>query len=147
MTQGKSRYYEEVEVGDTIGPVERQIANEAVTTFCKAWGSEVPNRFTDEKAAREAKLPGPIVPGLMSMAMMAQLLTGWSPMAALKHLDLVFRQPVPHKPVAISAVVTGKREEGGENLVECDIYLSNEESGRLIGGTALISLPSHSSLS
>lgn len=144
MTQEQSPYYEEVEVGDTIGPVERQIANEAVTAFCRAWGNPIPNRFTDEKTAKEARLPGPIVPGLMSMGMMAHLLTSWSPKVTLKHLDVVFRQPVPHKPVVISAVVTGKREENGESLVDCDLFLSNEENGRLIGGTAVISLPRRS---
>ena len=77
----------------------------------------------------------------MSMAMIAQVLTDWSPNGTLKHLDVVFRQPVPHKPVAIGGVVTDKREEGGEYLVECDVYMSNEESGHLTGGKAIISMP------
>ena len=148
MTQGKPRYYEEVELGDEIGPLERDITNETVAALCQVWGNPMPNRFTDEEMAKEVGLPGPIVPGVMSMAMMAQLLTHWcsaplaSPNGVLKVLDVVFRQPVPHKPVVIAAVVTDKREEGGENLIECDVYMSNEESGRLVGGKAIISLPS-----
>jgi acyl dehydratase len=148
MGQGAIQYYEDVELGDEIGPLQKDIRREAVADFCEVWDNPVPNRFTDEKAAKEVGLAGPIVPGAMSMALMAQLLTGWcsappgSPAGVLKHLDVVFRQPVPHRPVVIAALVTDKREEGGEYLVECDVYMSNEESGRLAGGKAIISLPS-----
>ncbi len=139
--QGKLYYYGDVELGDEIGPLKKDITDEAVAAFCKVWGNPTPNRFTSDAEAKKARLPGPIVPGIMSMALMAQLFTHWSPNASLKHLDLVFRQPVTHKPVVIAAVVTDKREENGEYLVECDVYMSNEESGRLVGGKAIISLP------
>ena len=142
MVQGKARYYEDVEPGDDIGPLEKAITHEAVIEFCGVWGHPSPNRFIDVKMAQEAKLPGPIVPGVMSIAMIAQLLTDWSPNGSLRLLDVVFRQPVVQGEVVIAAVVTDKREEDGENLVECDVYMSNEESGRLIGGRAVLSLPS-----
>ena len=142
MTPGNTRDYDEVGIGDEIGPLERVISGESVLAFCKVWGSPMPNRFTDESTAKEVQLPGPIVPGIMSMALMAQLLTHWSPHGTLKRLDVLFRQPVLHGPVIISALVTDKREEGGEKLVECDIHMSNQDSGRLVGGTAVISLAS-----
>jgi hypothetical protein len=78
----------------------------------------------------------------MSMAIMAQVFTTW-PGAALKHLDVVFRQPVPHDLVTVTAVVTGKREEESQCLAECDVYLSNAANGRLVGGRAIVSLPKH----
>jgi hypothetical protein len=53
----------------------------------------------------------------------------------------VFRQPVPHDKVTISGMVTDLRQEDGESLVECDVYMSNEESGRLVGGKAILALP------
>ncbi len=141
MARGQIGYYEDVELGDEIGPLEEVISDESVIAFCEVTGAAMPNRFTDADIAKQVRLPGPIVPGIMSMAIMARLLTDWSPGVVLKHLDVVFRQPVPHKFVSISAVVTDKREESGEYLVECDVYLSNEESGRMIGGRAIISLP------
>ena len=142
MAQRKTIYYEDVELGDEIGRREKVITREAVVAFCRIWTETGANRFTDEHMAKEAGLPEPIVPGVMSTAIMAQALTDLSPGVVLKRLDVVFRQPVPHKPVVVTAVVTDKREENGQYLVECDIHMSNEDSGRLIGGNAIISVPS-----
>ena len=141
MQRRESRYYEDIELGDEFGPMEKYITDEEVDAFCRLWGAPVPNRFTDEESASRVNLSWPIVPGIMSMAIMSQLFTSWEG-AALKHLDVVFRQPVPHDLVAITAIVTDKREENGEYLAECDVYLSTEENGRLVGGKAIIGLPS-----
>ena len=138
-------YFENVELGDEIGPLERVAGDDEVSAFCKLWGNPMPNRFTDQAIAERVKLPGPILPGIMSMALMAQLLTDWAGPQGLKDLDLVFRQPVPHnKPLKISATVTDTRQENGENLVECDILMTGAEGERYVGGTALVSLPSKS---
>ena len=52
-------------------------------------------------------MAGTIVPGIMAMAMMAQLLTGWAGPNAIRDLDLVFRQPIPHNsPLSLTATVT-----------------------------------------
>ena len=129
-----------MELGDEIGPLEVDITDDSVTAFCRLWGAPKSNRFTDESVAKEVGLAGPIVPGIMSMALMARLLTDWSSNGFLKRLDVVFRQPVPHGRVVIRAVITGKRQEDGEALIECDVHMSNEESGQLVGGMAVISL-------
>ena len=142
MSSSEVRYYEDVDLGDEIGPLTKAISDQAVTEFCRVSEAPIPNRFTDEGTAKKLGLSGPIVPGVMSMAIIAQFLTSSSASGSLKHLDLVFRQPVPHRPVILSAVITDKREESGEYLVECDVYMRNEESGNLIGGKAILSLPS-----
>jgi acyl dehydratase len=142
MAENVVRYYEDVDLGDEIGPLHKDISEEAVATFCRVRGSPRPNRFLDEDEAKRVGLSGRIVPGIMSMAMMAQLLTDWSPTVSLKHLDVVFRQPVFHKPVVITAVVTDMRVDGGEHLVECDVILSTEDRGQMIGGKAILALPS-----
>jgi acyl dehydratase len=141
MQRRETRYYEEIEIGDEIGPVEKYITDEEVEAFCRLWGAPVPNRFTDEDSAARVNLSWPIVPGIMSMAIMSQIFTAWEG-AALKHLDVIFRQPVPHDLVAITAIVTDTREENDEYLAECDVYLSTEENGRLVGGKAIIGLAS-----
>ena len=138
---GKSTiYFEDVDLGDEIGPLERVARDQDVIDFCQLWGNPMPNRFTDEEKAESARLPGPILPGIM--ALMSQLLTDWASPESLKDLDLVFRQPVPHnKPLRISATVTDTRQEYGENLVVCDIFMTGAEGERYVGGTALVSLP------
>lgn len=142
MAEGKSPYFEDVELGDEIGPLEKVASDDDVAAFCQLWGNPMPNRFTDQALAEKARLPGPIVPGVMSMALMAQLLTDWAGPEGVKDLDLVFRQPVPHnKPLKISATITDTRQENGENLVECDILMTGAAGERYVGGTALLSLP------
>ena len=143
MTPGNRPYFEDIELGSEIGPRELVATDENVATFCRLWGNPMPNRFTDPAIAEKSGLPGPIVPGVMSMAIMSQALTDWAGPESLKDLDLVFRQPVPHnQPLLISATVTDTRQDDGENLVECDVLMTGTAGERYVGGTALIALPS-----
>ena len=144
MADRSSALFDDIEMGDEIGPIELVATDENVSTFCELWGNPMPNRFTSQEVAEAAGLPGPIVPGVMSMAIMSQALTDWAGPEALRDLDLVFRQPVPHnKPLLISATVTDTRQEDGENLIECDVLMTGTAGERYVGGTALITLPSN----
>ena len=143
MTQPGPLYYEDVELGDEIGPLEKTPTDEEVQAFCNLWGNTGPNRFVDPEVAKQVGQPGPIVPGVMSVALMSQLFTSWAPPGVLKKIDVVFRQPVLHAPLKIVALVTDKRVEDGENLVECDIHLMSQDGDRLVGGKVILSLPSH----
>ena len=134
-------YIDEVELGDEIGPVEKVASDKFVADFCDIWGAPKPNRFTDAETAAKSGMPGPIVPGIMAMAMMAQLLTDWAGPNAVKDLDLVFRQPVPHnRPLTLAATITDIREEEGQNVVECDILMTGAEGERYVGGKAIVAL-------
>ena len=136
-------YYEDVELGDQIGPVETVATDEAVAGFCDVWKPPAPNRFTDEQTALDSGMPGTIVPGIMAMAMMAQLLTDWAGPDAIRDLDVVFRQPVPHnRPLTLEATITDLRQEDGRNLAECDILMLGAQGERHVGGKAIVSLPS-----
>ena len=135
--------FEDVELGDDIGPLEVAATDEAVIAFCRVWGTPMPNRFTDTESAEKAGLPGTIVPGIMALGMMTRLLTDWAGPHSLKDVDVVFRQPVPHnQPLTISATVTDTRMEDGENLIECDLMLTGGQGERYIGGKAVVALPS-----
>ena len=134
-------YIDEIALGDEIGPVEKVATDEAVANFCEVWGAPAPNRFTDAETAAKEGMPGIIVPGIMTMAMMAQLLTDWGGPSSIKDLDLVFRQPVPHnRPLTLAATITDLREEDDETLVECDILMTGAEGERYVGGKAIVSL-------
>ena len=135
-------YFDEIELGDEIGPVEKVATDEAVANFCDVWGATTPNRFTDAAVAAKAGMSGAIVPGIMTMAMMAQLLTDWGGPGSIKDLDLVFRQPVPHnQALTLAATITDLREEEGESLVECDILMTGVKGERYVGGKAIVALP------
>ena len=71
-------YFEDVELGDEIGPLQTEATDYGVLEFCQVWDNRGPSRFTDQAMAEESRLPGPIVPGIMSMGIMARLLTDWA---------------------------------------------------------------------
>ena len=140
MNTGIPRF-EDVELGDEIGPMQVVATDDGVATFCRVWNSPGPNRFTSQELAEKDGFPGPIVPGIMALAMMTRLLTDWAGPGSLKDADMVFRQPVPHnQPLTISATVTDTRMEDGENLVEWDVMMTGSQGERYIGGKATVSL-------
>ena len=136
-------YFEDVEMGDEFGPVERVVTDQQVTEFVEIRGMDRgPSRFTDPEVARHEGLPGPIVPGAMNVAMMSQLVTGWSPTVTLKKLDVVFRQVVPHNaPLILKGIVTDTNVVDGEPQLECDVIMENAEGARLVIGRAILVLP------
>ncbi len=140
-----ARYYDRVEVGDELAPLEKEISRQAALDFCKVWaGPTGPalGRFTDEAAAKKEGLAGPILPGIMSMSLMANFLDQWAEGGKVKKLDVVFRQPVVHpQTLRLVGVVTDKNQTGGENQVECDVYLETPQGDRLVGGKATVLLP------
>ena len=126
-----------------MGPIETVATDESVAGFCDVWSPPSPNRFTDVQTALDSGMAGPIVPGIMAMAMMAQLLTDWAGPDSIRDLDVVFRQPVPHNsPLTLEATITDLRQEDGQNLAECDILMLGSKGERHVGGRALVSLPS-----
>jgi acyl dehydratase len=137
-------YYEDIEIGDELDSIERVVTLEQVQSFLAIRGStsDRPSRFTDDTHARSEGLPHPIVPGAMNTALVAQLLTGWSPTAKVKKLDVSFRQVVPHNtPLELKGIVTNKHVVDDEPQVECDVFLENEDGSMHVIGHAVVALP------
>jgi acyl dehydratase len=143
MGDGKPLYYDDVEMGDEMGPLLKKPTLEQVKAFCRAYGVEEPNRFTDLKAAREEGVPHLIIPGVMSMAYLSQLVTDWAPNITLKRLDVIFRGPVHHETdLHCKGLITDKEVRDGENCVECDLYIEDAEGTRFVTGKATVVVPS-----
>jgi len=47
-----------------------------------------------------------------------------------------------NKPIIAGGVVTAKRQEGGENLVDLDVWTQDADGKKTTPGTATVSLPS-----
>ena len=138
-------YFEDVDVGDEIESIERTVSLEQVRTPFSAIRGDVrePSRFTDEAFARSEGLPYAIVPGALNSAMMAQLLTSWSPTVYLKQFEVSFRRPVPHHTeLELKGVITGKDIVDGEGQVSCDVFIESEEGVTVhVIGHATVVLP------
>ena len=140
----KNIYFEDVELGDDIGPVTRTVKSDQVFEFVSLREPDPnPSRFTSEEAAKKEGLPNAIVPGAMNIALMSQRLTDWSQTVCLKKFDVGCRGMVPHeKALVFSGIVTDKDESGDSTDLECDIVMENQEGVRLVIGHAEFALPS-----
>jgi acyl dehydratase len=140
---GDGVYYDDVDLGDEVGPVVRIVSDDQVIEFTQVWGREEgPTRFTSREKAQSEGLPEAIVPGAMNIAIMSQLITAWSPTVRLVKLDVVFRSPVLHnRPLTLRGMITDKDMVDGEPQIECDVTMENEEGTPHVIGKATVSLP------
>ena len=136
-------YYDDVDLGDEVGPVERVVSDDEVIEFTQVWGREEGStRFTSREKAQSEGFAEAIVPGAMNIAIMSQLITGWSPTVRLVKLDVVFRSPVLHnRPLTLRGMITDKDIIDGDPRIECDVTMENEEGTPHVIGKATVSLP------
>ncbi|MBH35824.1 MAG: hypothetical protein CL898_02950 [Dehalococcoidia bacterium] len=139
----KNLYFEDVEIGDDIGPIKRSVTDEDVIEFVSVREKEItPSRFTSNEVANSEGMPEAIVPGPMNIALMSQILTDWSDTVCLLKIDVVFRQTVPHNnDLTFSGIVTDKDETGDSTKLECDVVMENSDGVKLVIGTGVIALP------
>ena len=139
----KNLYFEDVEIGDDIGPIKRSVTDEDVIEFVSVREKEItPSRFTSNEVANSEGMPEAIVPGPMNIALMSQILTDWSDTVCLLKIDVVFRQTVPHNTdLTFSGIVTDKDETGDSTKLECDVVMENSDGVKLVIGTGVIALP------
>ena len=136
-------YFQDIELGDEIGPIERTVTDEEVLQFVAVGGRDPePSRFTSKDIAQSEGLSEAIIPGAMNIALMSRLVTGWADTVCLKKIDVVFRQTVPHnKPLIFTGIVTNKDESGETTDLECDITMENSDGVKMVIGNAEFALP------
>jgi len=138
MPNSPEKSFQDVEFGEELPEIQPDISLDNVKLFAQSALMLAP-RFTDHEAAREAGMPGAIVPGIMSQGILVALIHRWAPNAKVLGVDTIFRSPliVDTKPVA-SGVVTDIDEES--RVIEIDLMLKNEKGETPVVGTARISL-------
>ena len=134
----KVETFGDVEFGEELPEISPDISLDTVKLFAKS-ALMMASRFIDHEKAREAGLPGAIVPGIMSQGILVALIHRWAPNAEIRNIDTIFRAPliVDTHPVA-SGVVTDIDEEA--QVIEIDLMIKNEKGETPVVGTARISL-------
>lgn len=130
--------FDAIDVGDELPPLRLTLSAEQVRQYAVA--ANMPGgRFMGDEEARAEGLPGQIVPGNMSLALFARLLTSWGIDGRLQRLSATFRSLVrPGVPLVVSAVVTEKHQSDRGNFLECDLLLETADGDRLVTGTATV---------
>ncbi|NOT54346.1 MAG: MaoC family dehydratase [Deltaproteobacteria bacterium] len=138
MTEIFQKAFDEVEIGDEIGPLTYAPTIEDIQRY----GTEVrmvDQRFLSEEIARQRGFQHAVVPGPLSATFLVRLLTtrflGWR----LQTLTISFRAPVRHgDTLTCVATITQKEEQGGTFRIHCDLVAENPTGDRCLVGTAVL---------
>lgn len=135
------RSFEDVQIGDALGPRQVFVSKDQVRRYAITCGMNTP-RFTDDEGARKEGLPGMILPGNMSLGLLSRLVTDWLGASGGKitRLGTTYRSPViPDHTITLQGFVTHATNDN--RTVEVDVWLENEEAERLVIGTATVEFP------
>lgn len=133
--------FDDFNVGDAIpettkGPITRT----QLALFAGASGDHNPIHL-DEEEAKKGGLPGVIAHGMLNMAYLGQLLSGFVPQKDIRNFTARFvAMTVPGDTITCKGEVTEKRQEGGENLLDLKIAAVNQNGDVVLDGTAIVNL-------
>ncbi len=133
-------YFDDIEVGDELEELEICPTTADVKRYVVVARMDNP-RFTDHEYAKGEGLPGAIIPGNMSLGFLSRMVAEFFPLGTIKSITANFRATVPHNVTLVCGGVVTEKEENGENLVYCDLSLTNEDGDRFVQGTAQVALP------
>jgi acyl dehydratase len=136
--------FEQIALGDSLGPAEIVVSRERNRNFADCCGFRSP-RFMDDEAARAEGLPGIIFPGNLSLALMSKFVTDWIGRTGgrLQRIGATYRSPVqPDCALILNGFVTGL--DPGARTAEIDFWMESDEGDRLVIGTATVSFDAQS---
>ncbi len=135
-------HYGDVSEGDALPALVKTPTTRQLVMYAGASGDYYEIHY-DQEYARSLGLPGVIVHGALKSAFLAQLVTDWmGERGVLRRLSVQYRgMDLVGEPMRCAGVVTSRRVEDGEHLVECDVWSENPSGERTTRGSALVSLP------
>lgn len=151
VSSATQRYFEDVAVGDEFVVLQQPTTVHVISFLNNGHSGRPANamngRFTDPEVAKAQGFPKPIVPGVMSAAMMTRVVTDWmGSMGRIVSLDVSFRRPVMHDDeLRCVALVTDRGgedfEPGGPGLISLDVTLENDRGEKPLQAAAVVELP------
>ena len=117
--------------GDPVGPLVKEITQEAINLFEGSAGQSEPSQFTDEEAARETLgTSGTVASGRMSISFALELMRrhfGADVFNKTGMVDLRFIRPVrPGDTITFTGEVTGTSREANGLKVNVKIEAQNQ---------------------
>jgi len=133
--------YDTISVGDPLPPLTLPALDRTrLALFAGASGDHVPLHI-DIDAARRAGMPDVFGHGMLSMACLGRLLTGWAPQSALRSFDARFVGITHlHNVITCTGKVIEKREQDGQKFVRVDVQATNQHGEKKTLGEALFAL-------
>ena len=134
--------FDTVQVGDELPPLQLPpVDRTTLALFAGASGDHNPIHV-DIDVARRSGMPDVFAQGMMGMAWLGRLVTGWVPQSRLRRFDARF-QGITHLGNAMRCTgrVVEKLEHQGERCVRIELQSVNQFGQSKIAGEALMALP------
>jgi len=131
--------YADTAVGDTLPPLTtKPISRTTLALFAGASGDHNPIHI-DIDFAKKAGMPDAFAHGMLGMAYLGRLLTGWAPQTAIRAFSTRFVSITQiHAVITCTGTVVEKLED---NLVRLEIQAADQNGDVKLTGGAIIALP------
>ena len=129
--------YDELSVGDEAPPlVVEKLTRTNFVRYAGASGDFNPMHH-DDTIATSVGNPSVFGHGMLTAGLMARVVKDWFGPEAIRRLQVRFAKQVwPGDVLTCTAVVTGKREDNGERLVDVEIRVANQDGVESVTGAA-----------
>jgi len=133
--------WSDVKVGDALPTyVHESVTRTDLVKYAGASGDYNPMHH-DETLATKAGMPSVFAHGMFSMGLLSNVLVAFGGASSVKRYDVQFRAITwPADKISCTGKVTGKREEGGQKLVDVELQCETKPGTRTIIGSATLAL-------
>ncbi len=134
-------YFEDVAVGDEA-PVRSHVLNRTDLVMYAGASGDFNPMHHDEVKAVAAGQPSVFGHGMFSMGLLGSALTDYVGVGNVRRFQVRFaKQTWPDEDLRTKVVVTGKRVEGVDHLVDLDVRLANAAGEEKVVGEATAVVP------
>jgi acyl dehydratase len=135
-------FFDDVNEGDEAPVVSHELTRTDLVRYAGASGDFNPMHH-DEVKAKEAGLPSVFGHGMFSMGLLGRAITDYVGIGNLRKFQVRFtKQTWPGETLSSKIVVTSKHKDNGDNLVDLEVALANQDGEVKVSGAAVAALPS-----
>jgi acyl dehydratase len=133
--------FDQVKVGDELKPlVLPPVSRHQLALYCGGSGDHNPIHV-DLDFAKKFGFKDVFAHGMLSMAFLGRLVTGYAPNNRVRKLGTRFTSITwVGDVITVSGKVTGKREKDGETLVDLEVKCTNQNGQDTLQGSATVVL-------
>ena len=133
--------FDQLKVGDVLPSLKlAPISRHQLALYCGGSGDHNPIHV-DIDFAKKFGFKDVFAHGMLSMAFLGRLVTSWAPQTQLRDLGTRFTSITwVGDVITVSGKVTGKREEGGQKLVDLEVKCTNQNGQDTLQGDATVAL-------
>lgn len=134
-------FFDDVNEGDEAPVVTHELTRTDLVRYAGASGDFNPMHH-DEVQAQAAGLPSVFGHGMFTAGFLARAITDYVGVGNLRRYKVRFaKQTWPGETFTTKIVVTAKRKDGGESLVDLDCQVLNQDGEVKLTGEAVAALP------